>query len=533
MKNRIAVKRHCPTCQDAAHRQHAVRQDDGSRRARLDRARFDRARWVIAWIVSSIVWGVVTQSASADMQSVVGQLLDPPAANPPEAVVRVYAKEDGALASGSGSLIYVDDRYGYVLTNWHVVRDAVGGEVITRFPNGFESAATILKMDERWDLALLRIWKPNVAPMPLSSTVPTLGEDLTIMGYGSGKFRAARGRCKYYASPDNRSPSEMIEISVAARQGDSGGPMVNQRGELAAVLFGAGRGVTTGTHIGRVVHFLNSIDLSSSPDVPQVAEQSPSQDFSSAADSLVQQQPDPFSDLHDPTDAYELPPLEWSTIDDHSKVVAAAAQEQTNQPQLVAFRPKPPVTEQMDQSTTKLASANAPRHILTIEPYEPDPTAPPNANFSGDGNLQGGDAVGLEVTLPQGMTQSRTGPTPRSARSRTDIDAMTSAGGEGWGAQPAAAHGVYNPLSPVDVRATAGSVPRPATNTQPYLPRFARQSEIPYGATSFNADYLGARSQRAMGQQPSSSSGLRKLVSIAQTILAIVGIVTLIEKFRS
>jgi hypothetical protein len=52
---------------------------------------------------------------------------------------------------------------------------------------------------------------------------------------------------------------ETVEVGVAARQGDSGGPIFNARGELAGVLWGAGGGRTAGSYCGRVRQFLASI----------------------------------------------------------------------------------------------------------------------------------------------------------------------------------------------------------------------------------------------------------------------------------
>jgi S1-C subfamily serine protease len=82
---------------------------------------------------------------------------------------------------------------------------------------------------------------------------------LTIAGYGSGDYRAAAGRCTQYVAPDSNQPFEMVELDTAARQGDSGGPIFNSRGELAGVLFGTGHGTTSGSYCGRVRGFLESV----------------------------------------------------------------------------------------------------------------------------------------------------------------------------------------------------------------------------------------------------------------------------------
>ena len=43
----------------------------------------------------------------------------------------------------------------------------------------------------------------------------------------------------------------MVELAAPARNGDSGGPILNSRGELAGVLFGSAFGRTTGSYCGR------------------------------------------------------------------------------------------------------------------------------------------------------------------------------------------------------------------------------------------------------------------------------------------
>lgn len=177
---------------------------------------------------------------------------------PHQAVVRVIAPENGAVSYGSGTLVDVRDRYGLVITNWHVVRDAQDTiEVV--FPDGFRSSARALKVDPNWDLAALVIWRPRATPAKLADHAPRPGDTLTIAGYGRGAYRSVTGRCTQYVAPGAEFPFEMVEINVEARQGDSGGPIFNDRGELAGVLFGAGRGTTSGSYCGRVGGFLASL----------------------------------------------------------------------------------------------------------------------------------------------------------------------------------------------------------------------------------------------------------------------------------
>ncbi len=174
------------------------------------------------------------------------------------AVVRVIATDRDGFSLGSGTLVAVSEHHGLVVTNWHVVRDAAG-PIAVAFPNGFRSTASVLRTDREWDLAALAIWRPNVDPVPLAGVPPRPGEPLTIAGYGSGQYRTITGRCTQYVAPAPNQPFEMVELSAPARQGDSGGPIFNGRGELAGVLFGTAAGQTSGSYCGRVRAFLTAV----------------------------------------------------------------------------------------------------------------------------------------------------------------------------------------------------------------------------------------------------------------------------------
>ena len=115
--------------------------------------------------------------------------------------------------------------------------------------------------------------------------MPERGEPLTIAGYGSGNYRAQSGRCTQYLAPGPNMPYDIVEVSAAARHGDSGGPILNARGELAGVLFGEGGGRTAGSAAARVRWFVASVVLQPSTDKPtQIAQSTtPSPPFAAAA----------------------------------------------------------------------------------------------------------------------------------------------------------------------------------------------------------------------------------------------------------
>jgi len=177
---------------------------------------------------------------------------------PHPAVVRIIAPEGEGTSMGSGVLVDVNTNQGLVLTNWHVVRGA-GSTVLVQFPDGFQSAGTVVRWDEAWDLAALVIWKPKATPVTIASAPPAIGDTLTIAGFGRGPYREESGQCLDYLSPATGYPREFVELKATARQGDSGGPIFNASGELAGVLFGQNEGRTIGSCSTRVRTFLAAV----------------------------------------------------------------------------------------------------------------------------------------------------------------------------------------------------------------------------------------------------------------------------------
>ena len=180
-------------------------------------------------------------------------------------VVRIIAFDSGGQSFGTGSYIGTYGEYGVILTNWHVVSET-DGLVHVHFPSGFSSFGARVKGDDKWDLALIAISKPpqSIPILTISPTPAKQGDPLWIVGFGSGSYRIAEGQCvRYLAHPPKNTNDEsaflyeILEVSVSARKGDSGGPILNQRGELAGVLFGSDMvRNTAGSYSERVNRFL-------------------------------------------------------------------------------------------------------------------------------------------------------------------------------------------------------------------------------------------------------------------------------------
>jgi ABC-type branched-subunit amino acid transport system ATPase component len=112
---------------------------------------------------------------------------------PHPAVVRIVAPERAGTSLGSGVLVDANRSQGLVLTNWHVVRDSKSA-VLVQFPDGFQSAGTVVRWDEAWDLAAIVVWKPAATPIPVAEAPPQIGEQLTIAGFGRGVTQVPEGR---------------------------------------------------------------------------------------------------------------------------------------------------------------------------------------------------------------------------------------------------------------------------------------------------------------------------------------------------
>ena len=153
---------------------------------------------------------------------------------------RVYVElENGKKAWGTGVVVRSD----LVVTNHHVVkgRREKGNQVIEIvFPDAAREHSTVIKEDTVWDLAAIRLNKLSRVPLRITKTIPKCGERLHTGGYGgdANRWRNFSGELLGYSWPKNELRAGWIRIGGNARFGDSGGPVVNDAGELVGILWG-------------------------------------------------------------------------------------------------------------------------------------------------------------------------------------------------------------------------------------------------------------------------------------------------------
>jgi len=175
---------------------------------------------------------------------------------PHAAVCRVSNQVGNSTNYGSGTLVSRDKTTAIVVTCWHIFRDEGVGKVKVAFRKSCHYGRVVGK-NPAFDLAAIHIARPDVAPAPLATVWPRGGDTVHWAGYGPvGKYAAGTGRVTRYMRTIRTGANETLELTGHAQQGDSGGPIFNEQGQLVAVLWGTDGRTIGGTYGGRVFKFL-------------------------------------------------------------------------------------------------------------------------------------------------------------------------------------------------------------------------------------------------------------------------------------
>ncbi|WP_230382442.1 S1C family serine protease [Piscirickettsia salmonis] len=137
------------------------------------------------------------------------------------------------MSLGSGVIM---DKSGYIVTNYHVIRNA--DKIDVALHDGRKAKARVIGTDPEVDLAILKINLKNLPVIKVNKESSAVGDVVLAIGnpYGVGQtitqgIVSALGRTRLrITNYDN-----LIQTDAAVNPGNSGGALVNSRGQLVGI----------------------------------------------------------------------------------------------------------------------------------------------------------------------------------------------------------------------------------------------------------------------------------------------------------
>lgn len=164
--------------------------------------------------------------------------------------IEVLSEDGSAVSSGTGFVYEKDDKYGYVLTNAHVVSGAKTVQGI--LSNNKSVVLTVLGYDSYTDLAVLRMDASDVLQVvsigksentKVGNTVFTVGSPMGSDYAGTVTKGILSGKDRLIETSSSSSNSlatesyivKVLQTDAAISPGNSGGPLVNLAGDVIGI----------------------------------------------------------------------------------------------------------------------------------------------------------------------------------------------------------------------------------------------------------------------------------------------------------
>ena len=162
-----------------------------------------------------------------------------------DATILVESYKKGTLSStGTGFVYKKDDKYGYIITNHHVIDGATSVKILDNYNNEFDGE--VLGSDEYADIAVIRIDAKNVLQVAeigssesaeIGDTLFTVGSPLgaDYMGTVTKGILSGKNRLVSVTLSSGSYLIETLQTDAAINPGNSGGPLVNINGQVIGV----------------------------------------------------------------------------------------------------------------------------------------------------------------------------------------------------------------------------------------------------------------------------------------------------------
>ena len=162
-------------------------------------------------------------------------------------------QQEQQRALGSG---FVIDKSGYIITNYHVVEGAKSIQVT--FSNNASIKASLVGSDPSTDIAVLKVNTPSSALTPLTlgnSDLVQVGDSVVAIGNPFGLSRTVTAGIvsaiqREIQAPNDYEIDHVIQTDAPINHGNSGGPLINARGEVIGVNAQIETGGTTDGNVG-------------------------------------------------------------------------------------------------------------------------------------------------------------------------------------------------------------------------------------------------------------------------------------------
>ncbi len=163
---------------------------------------------------------------------------------------------------------FLIDAKGYIVTNAHVI-DNIKSIVVTN-KNGEEFLANSIFVDKAKDIAILMIKDSdfvslNMIPYGFKKSIVELGAHIYTLGFPRNEIVYGEGYLSAKTGADGDTSN--CQISISANPGNSGGPILNNKGEVIGILSSKERdadGVVYAVQSKEIFKALNEVKKDSS-----------------------------------------------------------------------------------------------------------------------------------------------------------------------------------------------------------------------------------------------------------------------------